>query len=170
MKTLPILLCVLAVTLLLLWWSIGFALPIFCTTRGCVTTNEWSKGKEYHHAFANVAHSSAPSETAILTTLVRKHLITNAQKSGATEEDAVKYRTDVLHLTSVEHIQQLGFSSFAEYDRSVTVPFLLQQAYMNEHGIKDPKEAYIALSQDFRVVSLLFHYTWDTSKGEVRER
>lgn len=158
---------VLVIALLFVWWRSAFALPIFCTTRGCVTNQEWKKEKEHQAAFAQGTNSSIPNDAPILTTLVRKHLILNTQNNADMTQEAVKYRTEILHLTQEEQLKQLGFSSFAEYDQAVTIPFLLQQAYMNEHSIRTPEEAYVSLAKNFRVISLLFDYTWDTSKGEV---
>lgn len=170
MKLIYTLFTVVVVALLLLWWRSAFALPIFCTTRGCVTNQEWTKEKEYQKAFADAAHSSLPSDAPILTTLVRKHLFLNTQNNDNISEEAVKYRTEILHLTDAVQLKQLGFTSFEEYDNAVTIPFLLQQSYMNEHSLKTPEEAYIQLAKNFRVISLLFDYTWDTSKGEVVDR
>ncbi len=170
MKIIYALFAVVVTTLLFLWWRSEFALPIFCTTRGCVTNAELQKETAYQLAFAQAAHSAAPTKNAVMTTLVRKHLILTTQNNTATTEDAIKYRTDILHLTDEEHLKQLGFTSFEEYDREVTIPFLLQQTYMNEHSLKNPEEAYSMLSTNFRVVSLLFDYTWDSSKGEAVAR
>ncbi len=170
MKIVYTIFIVLVVGLLLLWGRSSFALPIFCSTHGCVTNQEWKKEQAYQAAFAQGAHSSIPSDAPILTTLVRKHLIMNTQGNKDMSKEAVQYRTEILHFTDEAQLPQIGFHSFVEYDNAVTIPFLLQQAYMNEHGIKTPEEAYVQLAKDFRVVSLLFDYTWDTSKGEVVAR
>lgn len=159
-----------ATFLVLFWWKHAFALPIFCTTRGCVTTLDWNTEKKYQQAFATITQSSSPAETAILTTLVRKHLILNIQNTQDFSNEAIKYRTDILHFTDETTIIKMGYNSFVEYDNAVTIPFLLQQSYMNEHNFKDPQEAYSNLSKNFRVFSLLFRYTWDSSKGEVVAR
>jgi hypothetical protein len=170
MKIIYTLFVVLIIALAFLWWRSAFALPIFCTTRGCVTNQEWNKEKEHQSAFADAANSSLPSDAPILTTLVRKHLILTTQNDTDMSQEAAKYRTEVLHFTEEEQLKQLGYRSFEEYDGAVTIPFLLQQAYMTEHSLKTPEEVYVNLSKNFRVVSLLFHYTWDRSKGEVVAR
>lgn len=156
--------------LFLSWWKHDFALPLFCTTRGCVTSIELEKEKKYHASFSNMVQSEPPTESAVLTTLVRKHLILNMHNSQDFSQEAIKYRTDVLHLTDEEHVKKLGFNSFLEYDNEVTIPFLLQQAYLYEHGFGNPRETYINLSKNYSVFSLLFKYTWDSSIGEVVAR
>jgi len=167
MKVLVSIFLAVVTLLIVLWWKSAFALPIFCTTRGCVTTIEWNAEKNRQSSFATIVQSSPPSETTILTTLVRRHLLSNLQKPGNIAEEAIKYRTNVLHLTQEPSIQQLGFESFSQYDTAVTIPFLLQQAYINEHKFQSPADAYIELSKHSYVLSLLFQYKWDGSKGEV---
>lgn len=169
-KILAIICSLIGISLLFFWWRADFALPIFCTTRGCVSTAQRDRERTYQQEFANAANTSSPSEEAILTSLVRRHLILHTQNSTNDRQQAVRYRTDILHLTDISAIQQVGFSSFEEYDDLVTIPFLLQQAYMSEHSLQTPEEAYIDLSEHFRVVPLIFGYTWDTSKGEVKAK
>lgn len=165
-----IVLAVLALTLLGLWWQHSFALPMFCTLRGCITTSAFAKEKMYAQSFARLTNADTPSEESILTTLVRIHLLKTIGNTSISANEAVKYRTSVLHLTNEEAIRPIGFSSFQEYDNSVTIPFLMQEAYMKEHTIQTSDDVYTALAKQRRVISLLFHYTWDSSKGEVVAR
>lgn len=153
--------------LLVFWWKSDFAMPLFCTTRGCVTTTGLQQERNYQMLFSTATNSTQPTEQTILTTLVRLFLIKNIPGKSVSLEDAKNYREDVLHLTDESHIKQLGFASFNEYDNAVTIPFLLQQSYMNEHGFKSPPQAYAAISKNISVFSLMFDYTWDSSKGEV---
>ncbi|MDA1168803.1 MAG: hypothetical protein O3A36_00505 [bacterium] len=170
MKFLVSVLLLIASFLILFWWKHAFALPIFCSTRGCVTTIDRNAEKKHQKAFATVTQSSPPTETTILTTLVRRHLILHLPNTQDFSQEAISYRTDILHFTDEAAIKEMGFDSFTEYDNAVTIPFLLQQSYMNEHGFKDPQEAYKNLSKNYHVLSLLFGYTWDSSKGEVVPR
>lgn len=166
-----IVVCALALTVLLFfWWRSDFALPLFCTTRGCVTTTGLEQERKYQELFSTATTSNPPSEQAVLTTLVRLFLIQNIPGAHVSPQDAQKYRTDILHLTDVSSIQQLGFASFDEYDNAVTIPFLLQQSYMNEHGLESPTQAYAAISKQISVVSFMKNYTWDGSRGEVAAR
>lgn len=152
------------------WWQSDFALPIFCTTRGCVTTLEWNLERVHQVAFAQATRSNIVSEEAILTTLVRRHLIMNAGNAAANIQEAIQYRTNILHLTDESQVRHIGFDSFTQYDERVTIPFLLQESYIKQHSFKSSQEAYAAISQNFSVISLLFGYTWDSSKGEVVAR
>ncbi|HLC48923.1 MAG TPA: hypothetical protein VJI96_00870 [Candidatus Andersenbacteria bacterium] len=170
MKSIVLLFLLVIFVLVFFWWKSDFALPLFCTTRGCVTTTGLEQERAYQQLFTTATNSTPPSEAAILTTLVRLFLIKNIPGTTVSPQDAQKYREDVLHLTDPSSVQQIGFASFDEYDNAATIPFLLQQSYMNKHGFKSPREAFTAISQNISVISLLFDYTWDSSKGEVAAR
>jgi hypothetical protein len=167
MKLLSFVSTVVFVLFLGLWWKSDFALPVFCSTRGCVTTKDIEQERTYQTLFATTTNSTPPTEAAIMTTVVRFFLIKNTPVAAVSLQDAQKYREDILHLTDPATIQPIGFSSFTEYDAAVTIPFLQQQSYMNEHGHKTPQEAYTAISQNIQVFSLHPNYSWDNQKGEV---
>ncbi|MEK7499612.1 MAG: hypothetical protein AAB649_03330 [Patescibacteria group bacterium] len=170
MKYLVSVVLFIALLLVTFWWKHAFAFPIFCTTRGCVTNIDRNTEKKHQDAFATITNSALPTEIVVLTTLVRRHLLANMQNTNNFSQEAIKYRTDVLLFTDEVMVKKMGYDSFVEYDEEVTVPFLLQQSYMNEHSLKDPQEAYISLSKNYRVISLLFRYTWDRSTAEVVAR
>lgn len=165
-----VILGIITLALLGVWWQRSFALPMLCTLRGCITTSMLAKEKTYLESFAHLTNSETPSEQSVLTTLVRIHLLRVFGNTSISENEAVKYRTSVLHLTSEQTIRPIGFSSFQEYDNSVTIPFLMQEAYAKEHNLQTSDDVYTELAKQHMVVSLLFRYTWDSSKGEVVAR
>ena len=163
-------LAILILALLGIWWQHSFARPILCTLRGCVTTSSLAKEKTYAQSFARLTNADTPPEQSILTTLIRIHLLKAFGNTSISENEAVKYRTSVLHLTDEQTIRPIGFSSFQEYDDSVTIPFLMQEAYAKEHNLTTSDDVYASLAKQHRVVSLLFRYAWDSSKGEAVAR
>ncbi len=167
MKKIIASICIGILFLLALWWKFSFGFPILCTSHGCVTTSNVSQETIYQEAFAKATGSSTPTKEALLTTLLRRHLITTRGNTRITTDDAVRYRTNILHLTDEAEVRKIGFSSLNTYDTLVTIPFLMQEAYIHEHSLKSPEDAYKKISEGVTVLSLLFDYTWDSSKGEV---
>lgn len=170
MKKIIASICIGVLFLLALWWKFSFGIPILCTSHGCVTTSNLKQETAHQEAFAKATGSATPTKEALLTTLLRRHLITTRGNTRLTADDATAYRTNILHLTDEAEVKKIGFSSFEEYDALVTIPFLMQEAYIHEHSLKSPADAYAKLSEDVTVLSLLFDYTWDSSKGEVISR
>lgn len=168
MKFLHYALIIVPLFLALFWWGESFSFPILCNTRGCVTHRQLVQERVYATAFAQETDSSEPAEEAMLTTLWRRHLISsNKANIAISAKDAVAYRQSILHFTDEEKLQDLGFSSFAEYDEKVTIPFLMQAAYMEDNNIEETKDAYKELSKKMLIVSLLPKYTWDKETAQI---
>jgi len=145
-----------------------FPWPIACTVRGCITSQDWAMQRSYDIAFASKTGKSFPTEESTLTTLMRRHLITHARlQSPVSAQDAVRYRTAILHTTDISSIAPLGMSSFTQYDTTIILPFLQQEAFMKQENIADTNALYKKLAQARPIALLLFKYHWNIDRGEV---
>lgn len=168
MKFIHYALIIVPLFLALFWWGGSLSFPIICNTRGCVTHKQLVRERAYAQAFAEATNAANPAEEAVLTTLWRRHLITSNEANIAiSAKDAVAYRQSILHFTDEEKLRELGFSSFAEYDEKVTIPFLMQAAYMRDQNIEESKDAYKKLSENMIIVSLLPNYTWSKETAQM---
>ncbi|HSX24728.1 MAG TPA: hypothetical protein VLG69_02055 [Candidatus Andersenbacteria bacterium] len=146
----------------------SFPWPIACSLRGCITSKDWALQRSYDTAFAQKTSKMIPSESSTLTTILRRHLISHANlQSSITPQDAVKYRTAILHTTDIATIRPLGMSSFDQYDTTIILPFLQQEALMKQNNIPDTEILYKNLAHQRPIFLLLFHYHWNTDRGEV---
>ncbi len=173
-------LCFLMVVLVALWayvlsntvphsWLVSsLPWPIACSSHGCITSKEWASQRSYDIAFAQKTAKVSPSNASTLTTLLRRHLITHATlQSPISPQDAVRYRTAILHDTDLATITPLGMSSFEQYDSTIVLPFLQQEALMQQTNISDTQTLYKNLAKQHPILLLLFHYHWNTDSGEV---
>jgi hypothetical protein len=145
-----------------------FYWPIACSTRGCVTSHEWVMQRSYDIAFAKKTGKTFPSDASTLTTILRRHLITHAQlQSPISTQDAVRYRTAILHTTDLSLLEPLGITSFAQYDTEIILPFLEQEALMKQKNISNTETLYKDLAGQRKIFLLLFHYHFNTNRGEA---
>ncbi|MCE9643524.1 MAG: hypothetical protein K8Q97_04430 [Candidatus Andersenbacteria bacterium] len=151
--------------------SKAFPWPIACSTRGCITSQEWSHQRAYDIAFAAATGKTMPSDAATLTTIIRRHLITHAEiQSPISLQDAVRYRTAILHTTDISTLRPLGITSFADYDSNIILPFLEQEALMKQRNITNTDDLYKDLAHQRTIILLLFHYHWNIDRGEVEAK
>ena len=145
-----------------------FPWPIACSTRGCITSQEWSRQRAYDIAFATATGKPMPSDAATLTTIMRRHLIAHATiQSPISLQDAVRYRTAILHTTDIATLRPLGITSFPDYDSNIILPFLEQEALMKQRNITNTDDLYKDLAHQRTIFLLLFHYHWNIDRGEV---
>lgn len=151
--------------------SKAFPWPIACSTRGCITSQEWSHQRAYDVAFAAATGKLMPSDAATLTTIMRRHLIAHAAiQSPISLQDAVRYRTAILHTTDIATLRPLGITSFADYDSNIILPFLEQEALMKQRNITNIDDLYKDLAHKRTIFLLLFHYRWNIDRGEVEAK
>lgn len=147
---------------------LSFGTPIACGSYGCIRASDLHKQQVYTAAFAQATNGQVPREAQVLTTLLRRYLLTHSlMPSAVSLEDARAYRTDVLHTTNITTIQELGFSSFDEYDEFVVIPFLQQEALMKQRHLDTPDALYAQLAQEHVILFLKPDYHWNKSTGEV---
>ncbi len=145
-----------------------FPWPIACSWRGCITSKEWVLQRSYDVAFAKQTNKSQPTEAETLTTILRRHIISHASlASPVSIKDAVRYRTAILRNTEIDTLKPLGIASFPEYDSMVILPFLQQEALMQQRDIKNAKDLYADISKHRSLFLLLFQYQWNIDKGKV---
>lgn len=156
------------VVLLLVLAYLSFGIPLACGTYGCIRATDAKAQRAYDDAFARSTATPAPSEQALLTTLMRRYLLTHAiSSSRISVADVAQYRTDVLHVVDDSLVKGLGYVSLAEYDALVLVPFLTQQALMQERHLDAPSALYAQLAQEQWLVLLKPGYRWNRATGEV---
>lgn len=174
MRTLAITSGVIALTVAILLgaWIYAFKLwPIACSTRGCITKAEWVQQRAYDIAFAQATRKDQPSDTTTLTTVIRRHLISHAVlQSPVSSQDAVRYRTAILHTTDIATLKPLGITSFSIYDSQIILPFLQQEALMKQKNITNTEVLYKELASQRKIFLLLFHYRWNIDRGEVEAK
>jgi hypothetical protein len=164
-KTIGICVGVLLMLLLGVWL---FTLPIACGKGWCITKADVNQYKEYDKTFSTAAGSAASSYETILTSRIRNSLLLHAPSlPSITQEDAARYRTEILRLTEEKDVERIGFSSLSAYDTAVIIPFLTQEALMKKFKVSDPALLYAQLAQNQSVVLLLKGYTWNTESAQV---
>lgn len=145
--------------------------PIACTTHGCITILDWQRQKDLTVAFATATKTDLPNDNALLTTVIRHHLVQHAVITlPVTLSDAKRYREDILHILTQEQLQKTMPVSLATYDTSVIVPFLEQEAVKQERHIDTSEALYAALASQRKVFLLPLTIAWDTHKGVVTGR
>lgn len=142
--------------------------PVACTTRGCVTTQQWARAKSLRQTFANTTGFERPADNAILTTLLRQHLVRYAQlRSTVTASAASRYREDVLNIASDEQLLKAAGLTLKEYDEKVIRPFLEEEGVRQARGIEKVEDLWPQLAQQRRVVLLLGRFKWNREAGAV---
>ncbi len=145
--------------------------PMACTSHGCITTQDWLRQQQLNTAFAQTTKTEAPSDKAILTTLIRHHLVEVAVLSSPVKpSDAKRYREDILNLKTTDQLQRAIPVSLETYDTYVIIPFLQQEALKQERKIATTNELYIQLAGERKVFLLPLTLHWDTDKGMVVSR
>lgn len=145
--------------------------PAVCTMRGCVTTQDWEAQKRTAERFALSVQEQAPSAEGMLTTALRRHLVTHAfVVNPVTAADARRYREEILHLKDESKLQEAVGLSLEDYDDLVVRPFLQQAALMQEYKVETAEELYTTLARERLVLVLPFHYFWDKNLGRVLPR
>lgn len=160
--------CFAAAVLVLITAYFSFGVPIACGTHGCLRAAEFTQQRTYDSAFALSTQSTPPSIEVTLTTVLRRYLLAHAILSSPISlSDAARYRIDVLHMTDDAIAKGLGFFSLAEYDERVIVPFITQEALMQERHLDTPSTLYAQLAQEQWLLLLKPGYRWDRATGEV---
>lgn len=146
-------------------------LPLACTTHGCVWPREIQKQTIYDAAFATATQSSQPTQEATLTSVFRRHLLSfGTGVPVISKEDATRYREDVLHYTDTAELSRIGFASFDEYDTTVVVPFLKQEALMKQKNLTNVQDLYKDISGNHWIIFFDLRHKWDKNTGEVVAR
>lgn len=145
--------------------------PAACTMRGCITTQDWEAQKRISERFAKSVQEQAPSAEAVVTTVLRRHLVAHAfAVNPVTAADARRYREEILHLKDETKLQEAVGLSIEDYDNLVVRPFLQQAALQQEYKAETLDELYAALARERLVLVLPFHYRWDKENGRVIRR
>lgn len=147
---------------------ISFGIPIACGSYGCIRAADLGEQLAYATAFAHSENTIAPTQSEVLTTLMRRYLLTHtASSSSISVPDAVRYRTDVLHITTPMMVQKLGYSSLAQYDELVIVPLLIQEILIGNRNLNNPSELYQQLAQEQWLFLFKKDYEWDKTTGSI---
>lgn len=145
--------------------------PVACSTRGCVTTQDWARQYVLAEQYATVAGGNRQTSAEALTTVIHHHLLAHAFfKSPVTLADARRYREEVLNVHQNEAIKNVVGVSANDYDQYVILPFLEQEALRQEYKVESTEELYTLLSKERFVVSLLRHYRWNGEKAIVESK
>lgn len=145
--------------------------PIACTTRGCVTTASWIDQHTLAVSFSTTTASPVTTPEVSLTSTVRKHLISQSVlRSPVKTSDVQRYREDILHVVKESDLQQYIPLTLAEYDMQVLMPFLQQEALLNQNKVETTEELYHSLTEDHPVLLLSSHFRWDGETGSVQSR
>ncbi|MBI3255338.1 MAG: hypothetical protein HYZ63_00010 [Candidatus Andersenbacteria bacterium] len=152
-------------------WAAQGLWPVACSTRGCVTTRDWSRQFRVAEKFALLTASPQQTLDESLTSAIRQHLLHHAFfKSPVTEADAKRYREQVLNVNKGEFLEEnLGMGP-EEYDRYVILPFLEQEALKAQNKVESVDELYAGLSHERLIVFLPWQYKWDKKAGKVLVR
>lgn len=142
--------------------------PVVCTTRGCITSRAWVRQQELVTAFVSAVNKPVPPPEEALTTLVRQHLVDKALLQEVVKlEDATKYRQEVLHLRDEVVTKQLSTLSLEDFDRSIVLPFLKQEALRQQLKLGPNENIFVYLSADRAVVVLPRNLVWNTDQGKI---
>ncbi len=144
--------------------------PLICSTRGCVTTMDWAQYIDLSDRFSEQAGTAKLSSTEMLTTLARQHLVSRAQlKSSVTEEDAWRYRTEILNLSD-EEVKEFSGLEADEYDKYVVLPLLRQENIRQYRQAETTDELYKVLAGERWMAALPIGMWWDKTDGSIRLR
>ena len=137
-------------------------IPLVCTSSGCVTSWDLVRQSQLEYAFSAATNSEVPDTAAIATTLVRQHLVHNAQvRSPITRADGERYRQEILNLTDEATIKQTTGLTAEEYDEQVIVPFLEQENLRQARRAESPEDLFSQLAQERVVIVLHLRWGWD---------
>lgn len=154
---------------LLYEWAQYGVWPIACSSRGCVTTGDWSRQYKLSQTYAAAVGGDVQTEKDALETAIHHHLLAHASfKSPVTLAQAERYREQVLNIHALETVKKVVGVSTQDYDRYVILPFLQQEALRQERKVESTDELYALLGQDRFIVSLLRYYRWDRTEGALR--
>lgn len=145
-----------------------FLWPIACSTRGCITTQSWQDHHKTRVSFAEASESEKPTSADTLTTLIRQHLVENSLlKSPVNMADATRYRVEVLNVSNEGQTEAILGLSLEQYDREVVLPFLKQEALVQEKGFESADELFASLAQERSILVLPLVFRWDKEKGSI---
>lgn len=145
--------------------------PVVCSTRGCITTWSWARQQTATEVFAKLSGREQPSTLQSLTTLVRQHLAHFGQlKSPITLAAAQRYRTEILHATEDQKIQEATGLTLAAYDELVIMPFLEQESLRQQRRAESVEDLYAQLAGERWIVALPWHLTWSKQEARVKEQ
>lgn len=148
-----------------------FPWPIACSLRGCITTSAWYTHMQVRTAFAEASGQAMPSTTHALTTLVRQHLVRNAfLRVPVGEEDAVRYREEVLNVHDAAAVLDATGLTMDDYDASVTLPLLQQEALRQERRVETLEELFALLADERPLIVFARTLKWDSQSATVVER
>lgn len=148
-----------------------FPWPIVCTTRGCITSRAWVRQQELVKAFVGAVGQPIPAPEEALTTLVRQHLVDKALLQAVVRlEDATRYRHDVLRLKDETVARQLSTLSLEDFDRSIVLPFLKQEALRQQLKLESNQNLFVHLSSQRWIIVLPRNLVWDIVNAEVVKR
>lgn len=148
-----------------------FPWPIVCTTRGCITSRAWVRQQQLVKAFVSAVGQPVPAPEESLTTLVRQHLVNKALvQEVVVLEDATRYRHEVLHLTDEAITQKLTTLKLEDFDRSIVLPFLKQEALRQQLKLEQNENLFVHLSGSRWIGVLPRHLTWNKTNAEVVKR
>ena len=152
-------------------WMNRFPWPVACSSRGCVTTQDWAQQYNLAQKFSAVTGAAVSSPADALTTAIRQHMVEHAfLKSPVTLADATRYREQILQLTDEAMIKTTFGLTASQYDKIVVLPFLKQQALQQQLQADTIDDLYAKLAQERLIVLLPWHFRWDTQKGAVVTR
>lgn len=144
--------------------------PVACSTRGCVTTRGWHVQHMAAVKFAEWSEQATPTSIDTLTTLIRQHLVNEAQvRSPVTLEDAHRYRIDVLQLDDEVTVQTATGLSAVEYDRLVLLPLLQQESLRQQMKVESLDELFVQLASQRVIWVPLIDAWWASDTARVAE-
>lgn len=145
--------------------------PVVCTTRGCITSRAWVRQQQLVEAFVGAVGQPVPAPEEALTTLVRQHLVDRMLVQEVVKpEDATRYRKDVLHLKDETITRQLSTLTLEDFDRSIVLPFLKQEALRQQLKLTTNENIFVYLSAARTVVVLPYNLVWNTDQGKIVKR
>jgi hypothetical protein len=151
--------------------ALRFPWPVACSLRGCLTTRSWQQHWIARQTFARAAGQPEPSHTEALTTLARQHLVHHAfLRVPVAQEDAVRYRQEVLNLHDEAAVRETTGLTLADYDERVLLPLLQQEALRQERSHESLDELFVTLANERALFVFPRHLKWNKEAARVEER
>jgi hypothetical protein len=148
-----------------------FPWPVVCSLRGCITTTAWQQHWVARRAFAEAAGETPPAPLEALTTLARQHLVRHSfLRVPVEQQDAVRYREEVLGLRDEAAVREATGLTLNEYDTAVLLPLLQQEAVRQERTIESLDELFATLARERLLVALPWHLKWNREAARVEVR
>jgi len=145
--------------------------PVACSLKRCITTAAWRDHHQARQAFAATSEQTEPSEEESLTTLLRQHLVAHAFIAHpVTLRDATRYREEILKAGDGSQVVSTTNLTLEEYDETVILPLLQQEALKSERSAETLDELYTILADERLIMAWPWHLKWDKSQAAVIRR